>query len=196
MALLRLVPPVVALLATFLALFLYWDTPVPLDAIGLPPANAGLLMIGVCFFCVALTNRRYGPGYAFAQVTAAIAVVAAVVAFGHDLLNDLVPAQSIPPVRLAAALGIAYFLASFVSIAAFDGARGTRWWTAPLFGFVGAALVFGPLFYAAAYAGTDTPWIAPAARALVVLTGEGLLFLIPFWALRRMVPPLGGFGGY
>jgi hypothetical protein len=29
-----------------------------------------------------------------------------------------------------------------------------------------------------------------------LIAAEGLALLIPFWAMRRMVPPVDGFGGY
>ena len=55
--------------------------------------------------------------------------------------------------REALAFAGAFFLSSFVAIVVFDGARGPRWWTAPLFGMLSSALLFCPAYYAMAYAG-------------------------------------------
>ncbi|MDE2184741.1 MAG: hypothetical protein KGJ78_17135 [Alphaproteobacteria bacterium] len=196
LTLLRLIPPVMALLATFTALYLYRDTPVPLDSIGLPGTTGGLLLTGICFFCIALANRRYGPGFAFAQTAIAMVLVAALLVFGRDILSQLVSADAAPPMRQGLAFTAAFFVASFVSIVVFEGARGTRWWTAPLFGFLVAAIVFAPAYYAAAFAGTDVSWLDQALQSTGLLAAEGMLLLIPFWALRGMVQPMAGFGGY
>lgn len=185
------------LLAWVAGVWLYRDTPVELFADGGATwLSAGHLLIPVGFFCIAMTNRRYGPAYAFAQVVATATAVIAFIVFSGSAFNEFAPIDAIPPVREAAAFGGAFFAASFVSIVAFDGARGPLWWTAPLFGFLTAAIVFPLAFFAALYAGTGVSWLGHASEFMGVLAGAGLLMLVPFFALRRMVPPMSGFGGY
>jgi uncharacterized PurR-regulated membrane protein YhhQ (DUF165 family) len=158
--------------------------------------TASHLLIPTGFFCVFLTNRRYGPAFAFAQVVVSAIVIVAFLVFTGGALNRFLPLDAIPPVREAAAFCGAFFAASFVSIIVFDGARGPNWWTAPLFGFLSAAIVYATAYFAALLAGTDATWLNHAVQYMGILAGEGILLLIPFWLLRRMVPPMSGFGGY
>ncbi len=187
---------VAVLLACVAGIYLYRDTPVALFADSSRWLTASHLLVPVGFFCVFLTNRRYGPAYAFAQVVVtAIVIVGFLLAVG-GALNEFLPLDTIPPVREAAAFGAAFFVASFVSTVAFDGARGPHWWTAPLFGYLSAAIIYPALFFAVLLAGSDPSWMYRALEYAGLIAGEGLLLLIPFWLLRRMVPPLSGFGGY
>lgn len=193
----RLVASIIVLLAWVLGVWLYRDTPVELLADGKTMwLSASHLLIPVGFFCVAMTNRRYGPAYAFAQVVASAIVVVALVLVSGGAVNELFPLDRIPPMREAASFGGAFFAASFVSIVAFDGARGPNWWSAPLIGFLSAAIVFPLVFFAALYAGTGSDWLGHAGQYIGVLAGAAVVMLIPFWAMRRMIPPMSGFGGY
>jgi uncharacterized PurR-regulated membrane protein YhhQ (DUF165 family) len=197
-AVVRMILPVMALLATFVGLYLYRDTPVPLflDGTGAPWLTAGHLLVAIGFLCIHLTNRRYGPVYAFAQVVVSSALILAFILFAADEIKIFVPQDTMPTVREAAGFGAAFFLASFVSIVVFDGTRGAHWWTAPLFGFLTAGVFFAWIFYPAAYAGTGALWIDHALVYAAVLAGEGILLLIPYWMLRGIFPPISGFGGY
>ncbi|MBU6299888.1 MAG: VUT family protein [Alphaproteobacteria bacterium] len=195
---LRMILPVLALLACTAALFLYRDTPVPLflDGTGTSWLTASHLLVPVAFLCVHLTNRRYGPAYAFAQIVIVAAFVVGLVLFAGDQIGPDLPQGTLPTMREAVGVGAAFFVASFISICVFDGARGARWWTAPLLGFLSAAIFFVLVFFPAAYAGTGTPWFDHAVKYMGLLAGEGVLLLIPYWMLRSVVPPLSGFGGY
>ncbi|NIJ50093.1 hypothetical protein [Rhizomicrobium electricum] len=195
-AVVRLVFCTLVLCAWLTAAFLYRDTPMEVFGIGTGWLSLAYVLVPVGFYCVAMTNRRYGPAYAFAQVVTALALVTALVLFARDAIAEIVPLDSAPSLREAAAFGIAFLLASFVSIVAFDGARGPRWWTAPLIGFLAAAIVFAAVFFAVSYTGTGRAWLSDCVQYMGLIAGEGLLLLIPFWAMRRMVPPVAGFGGY
>jgi uncharacterized PurR-regulated membrane protein YhhQ (DUF165 family) len=197
-AVLRMIVPVLTLLATFVGLYLYRDTSVPLflDGTGTPWLTAGHLLVAIGFLCVHLTNRRYGPAYAFAQVVVCSALILAFILFAAGEIRIFVPQDTMPTVREAVGFGAAFFLASFVSIVVFDGTRGAHWWTAPLFGFLTAGVFFAWIFYPAAYAGTGALWLDHALVYAAVLAGEGILLLIPYWMLRGIVPPISGFGGY
>jgi len=193
----RMIVPVLALLASFVGLYLYRDTPVSAFLDGTAPwLTGGHLLVPVGFFFVHLTNRRYGPAYASAQVVVVFALIMAFLLFASDQLMQFVPQDTVPTIREAIGFGAAFFVASFVSIVVFDGTRGAHWWTAPLFGFLSAAVFFAWIFYPAAYAGTGAPWFDHAIVYGAVLAGEGIALLIPFWMLRGIVPPISGFGGY
>jgi uncharacterized PurR-regulated membrane protein YhhQ (DUF165 family) len=192
-AVVRLVVCTLVLNAWLLATFLYRDTPVDVLGIG---TSLAYVLVPVGFYCVFMTNRRYGPAYAFAQVVTALALSAGLVLFARDAVDQVIPLDSVPSLRETAAFSVAFLLASFISIVAFDGARGPRWWTAPLIGFLAAAIVFATVFFAVLYTGTGKAWLGDWVAYMGLITGEGLLLLIPFWAMRRMVPPVAGFGGY
>jgi len=194
----RMVLPVLALLAAIAGIYLYRDTPVPLflDGVGVPWLTASDTLVPVAFFLVFLTNRRYGPAYAFAQVVVASVTVAAVAVFARDFILAAFPLDTIPPMREAAAFGAAFFATAFVSIVVFDGARGAYWWTAPFFGALSAAIVFPLVFFPVQFMGTDAAWLHHAVQYMGMMAGEGVALLVPFYFLRRMVPPLSGFGGY
>ncbi|GAA0536693.1 uncharacterized PurR-regulated membrane protein YhhQ (DUF165 family) [Rhizomicrobium palustre] len=192
----RVAVSVGVLLAWVIGVFLYRDTPVSILGAGQGWLTLAHALVPTGFFCVFLTNRRYGPGYAFVQVlVTAIVVTGFALAAGQDIYQILGP-EGVPDMREALAFGGAFILAGFVSITAFDGARGPMWWTAPLVGFLVAAFTFATIFFLASYAGADAEWFSHGATYMGILAGEGILLLIPFWALRRMVPPMSGFGGY
>ena len=196
-AVLRTIIPVLALCTALAAMYLYMDTTLPYFAdAGVRWLTVSHLLLPVAFLTVHLTNRRYGPSYAFAQVVLSFAVLAAAVIFGAKMIQMFLPEAIVPSVRMVAAFSAAFFVAAFVGIIAFDGARGPRWWTAPLIGSVVASLIFAPIFYAAAFAGTSGPWFAHMGIHTGLLIGGAILALIPYWLLRRVVQPLPGFGGY
>ncbi|MEJ0025583.1 MAG: hypothetical protein WDN01_06095 [Rhizomicrobium sp.] len=196
-AVLRTVIPVLALCTALAAMYLYMDTTLAYFAdAGVRWLTVSHLLLPVAFLTVHLTNRRYGPAYAFAQIVLSFAALAAAVIFGRDVISLFLPEAIVPSVRMVAAFGGAFLAAGFVGIIAFDGARGPRWWTAPLIGSIAASLVFAPIFYAAAYAGTPGPWFAHMGIHTGLLAGGAILALIPYWLLRRIVQPLPGFGGY
>lgn len=186
----------VILLAWLVGVYLYRDTPVVVFGIGTGWLTMADILVPVGFYCVFMTNRRYGPAYAFAQVVATLALAAGMVLFARDALDQIVPLDTVPPLRQALAFGGAFLAAGFVSIIAFDGSRGPSWWTAPLSGFLIAAVVFAAAFFAGQFAGTQTAWLNQGLQYMALVAGEGVLLLIPFWAMRRMVPPMAGFGGY
>ena len=112
------------------------------------------------------------------------------------MIRMFLPETIVPSVRVVAAFAGAFFVAGFLSIVAFDGARGPRWWTAPLIGSLVAALIFAPIFYPAAFLGRQTPWFAHMGIHAGLLIAGAVLSLLPYWLLRRIVQPLPGYGGY
>jgi uncharacterized PurR-regulated membrane protein YhhQ (DUF165 family) len=194
-AIARLIVPVTALLLAFTAVYLYLDTPVVFPGSDAGWLTVGHLLVPVCFLSVHLTNRRYGPSYAFAQVVVALALAVAFVMFAVPNLSEVLPFKIVPEMRVAFAFGGAFLGASFLSIVVFDGARGPRWWMAPLLGLVSSAVLFCLIYYPAAYAGV-TAWTGQMLTHMEWLAGIAVLLLIPYWSLRPVVRPLPGFGGY
>jgi uncharacterized PurR-regulated membrane protein YhhQ (DUF165 family) len=196
-AIARIIIPVLTLCAALAALYLYMDTALPYFADGRARwLTVSHLLLPLAFLTIHLTNRRYGPGYAFAQIVLAFAALGAAILFGGALIQMLLPETIIPSVREVAAFAGAFFVAGFLSIVAFDGARGPRWWTAPLIGSLVAALIFVPIFYPAAFLGTAAPWFAHMGIHTGLLIAGSVLSLVPYWLLRRIVQPLPGYGGY
>lgn len=196
-AILRMVMPVLSLSVALAAMYLYMDTTLPYlaDSAG-KWLTVSHLLIPVAFLAIHLTNRRYGPSYAFAQVVITLALLTAGVMFGRNIILKFLPDAAAPSVRDVIAFGSAFFVAGFASIVVFDGSRGPRWWTAPLIGSLAAALLFTLVFYPAAYLGTATAWVDHMWMHGALLFAGAVLSLVPFWMLRRLVQPLPGYGGY
>ena len=196
-AVVRTILPVLFLGISLAALFLYQDRVLPYfaDASG-KWLTVSHLLLPAAFFTIQMTNRRYGPTYAFAQVLITLAIGGALVLFAADFLRTLVPAQAVPGTRQVVMFGVSFFTAGFLSIVAFDGARGPRWWSAPLVGSLVAGLVYALMFYPGALAGTDAMWASHMGVHAAVLVGTSLVSLLPYWLLRGTIQPLPGFGGY
>ncbi len=196
-AVVRLVIPVVLLLFSFAAVYLYLDRPAT-AIVGTADGHwlsMGHLLLPISFLCVHLTNRRYGPAYALAQVVVAQALGAAFAIYAVPRLAGVVPFNFVPDMRTALAFAGAFLGASFVSIIVFDGSRGPRWWIAPLLGMATSAALFCLIFYPAAYAGV-APWTHEMLLHMELLMAASVLMLVPYWALRGLVRPLPGFNGY
>jgi len=191
----RLILPVFTLLLAFACVYLYLDTPAWFAGADASWLTMGHLLVPLCFLTVHLTNRRYGPSTAFAQVVVSLAAAAAFVMFAVPQLGAVMPFKIVPEMRQALAFAGAFLGASFLSIVVFDGARGPRWWTAPLFGMVSAAVLFALIFYPAAYAG-QLAWSSRMVLHMEMLCGLAVVSLIPYWSLRPLIRPLPGFGGY
>jgi uncharacterized PurR-regulated membrane protein YhhQ (DUF165 family) len=191
----RLVLPVLLLLSIMSASYMYGDIRIPEISIA-PWLTLGHALLVLPFFAVMLTNRRYGPAYALAQVVVAMGIIgSATVASAADVAS-LVPTVAAVPERVVIAFACAFFVANFTAIVAFDAARGPRWWTAPLFGSIAAALFFAVVFYPAAFLGTTVDWTGQMTVHGGVLAGAGVAMLLPYWMLRATVPPLPGYNGY
>lgn len=193
----RMILPVIFLSLSFAAIYLYMDRSLSYfaDAQG-KWLTVSHLLLPVAFLTVHLTNRRYGPSYAFAQIVISLALCGAVAMFSAEQLRHLLPNQIVPTLREGASFAGAFFVAGFLGIIAFDGARGPRWWIAPLLASLIAGLIFVLVFYPLAFAGTGTIWTAHMVINAAVLAVGAVVGIVPYWFLRRAIPPLPGFGGY
>lgn len=191
---LQLVLPIALLMTISAAAFLYGDV-----SAAMPGAASWLtlgdLLVPLTFLAIHITNRRYGAGHALAQVIGAWAFGLAAVWAARNDLGALV-SHPLPAMREMLGFGGALFLAQIVSVAVFDGMRGPKWWAAPLYASLWASMILCLAGFAAAYGGTATDWTSPMFVYLAVTMAESIAMLIPYWAIRAIVPPLSGFGGY
>jgi uncharacterized PurR-regulated membrane protein YhhQ (DUF165 family) len=151
------------------------------------------VLLALAFVTIELTNRRYGPDYAFAQIVLSLGLCGAILSVQPQ---QVLATQSIPTVRESMAFVVAFLASGFLSVIAFDGTRGAQWWSAPLIGSIVAGASFVLLFYPAAYAGSDVFWCEHMRIHAGILVFAAAAGLVPYWLLRSSVPPLPGFGGY
>jgi uncharacterized PurR-regulated membrane protein YhhQ (DUF165 family) len=200
LAVARLIVPVLLLLVLLGATYLYADALLPLQGWPVPIRNAGLaisdLVLPGAWYCIHLTNRRYGPGYAFAQLLAAMALTLAVILINPGSIDQWVITMPAITSRAVLSFGAALLVANFVGITFFDAARGPRWWTAPLMASFTASLVFSAIYYPAAFAGVQERWTDSAVVHFVVFFGMSALLLMPYWLLRPAMRPIDGRNGY
>jgi hypothetical protein len=196
----RLIVPVALLLVLLGATYLYADALLPLAGWPVPIRDAGLaisdLVLPGAWYCIHLTNRRYGPGYAFAQLVAALVIGLVVILVNPGNIDQWVVTMPAITSRAVLSFGAALLAANFVGITFFDAARGPRWWTAPLMASFTASLVFSAIYYPAAFAGVDERWTDSAVVHFVVFFAMSVLLLIPYWLLRPAMRPTNGMNGF
>ncbi|HEX3754235.1 MAG TPA: hypothetical protein VHV26_04085 [Rhizomicrobium sp.] len=193
----RLVLPVTLLITLLAAAYLYSDIWFAMNGTA---TNATVavsdLILPMTWFAIHLTNRRYGAGYAFAQLVAALAMGVGFVLFNPSDIDHWMAVSPLLTARAIIAFCGAFFLANAIAIVFFDGARGPRWWTAPMTASFAAAFVFSAVYYPAAFAGADTDWTDSALTHFLVFAAESILLLIPYYLLRSAMRPLPGLNGY
>ena len=193
----RLYVPVTFLTLSFAAVYFYSDRAFPFLVSDQPSwLRWSHVLLPATFLVVQLTNRRYGPDYAFAQIVASLALCGIVAALTPDFIGYLLPVAAVPNAREVVAFSGAFVAAGYLSNMAFDGARGSRWWTAPLAASYVSSLGFALLYYPLAYAGTGANWYAHMSTHAGILIAVSLVGLFPYWLLRPVIRPLPGFGGY
>lgn len=195
-ALLQVILPVLLLVALGAAAFLYGDRPV--TWFGTEQAqwlSVGHLVILLTFFAIALTNRRYGAGYAFAQVLMAWLVGGAALWLAAADLPHLA-GRVLPALPTVVGFGTGLFFAQLFSVIVFDRTRGPRWWTAPFQAFLWGGLLLCLIAFPLTYMGTAVDWMHRLAIYAEIIVASSLLLLVPYWILRPVFPPQSGFGGY
>jgi uncharacterized PurR-regulated membrane protein YhhQ (DUF165 family) len=193
----RLYFPISFLTLSLAAIYYHLDRTLPVLADHQAPwLTLGHVLLPATFLLVQLTNRRYGPDYAFAQIVISLALCDVVAALGPDFGLDLLPAVTVSSAREVIAFSGAFMAAGYVSTLAFDAVRGPRWWTAPLIGSLVSSLAFALLYYPIAYAGSGAFWYQHMTVHAGILVEVSILCLFPYWLLRAVIRPLPGFGGY
>ncbi len=192
----RLIVPVLLLLVTGAAAFLYSNIAVTwITGPGEHWLTMGQVLLPLSFLAVHLTNRRYGPAYAAAQVVGAWIVGAFAFQAAYGQVASLAHV-ALPSARETVGFGLGLLLAQLSAVFVFDRTRGPRWWSGPLFASLWGAAVLCFVAYPAAYAGTDVDWVNHMFVNLWLAVGAAVVLLIPYWAIRPIVQPLSGFNGY
>lgn len=135
----------------------------------------GAITYPFAFLVSELANRAHGPGHArrIAWVGFAVAVAASLL---------------LAPLRIAVASGAAFLCSQLLDIHVFDRLRQGRWWRAPLFATLLAAVLDTALFWSIGFAGEELPWITWAIGDLGVKLAMGVSLLLPFrlWIGRKL----------
>lgn len=199
LAVARLILPVTLLVTLLAAAYLYSDAWLSMD--GFPAARGAMLAVSdlivpMAWFAIHLTNRRYGAGYAFAQLMAALIIGTLIVLVNPGDVDNWIGNSPLLTARAVIAFGGAFLLANIISIIFFDGTRGPRWWSAPLIASFAASFVFSAVYYPVAFAGVDVPWTDSALVHFLVFSAESVALLIPYYLLRGAMRPLPGLNGY
>jgi len=201
----RLILPVVGLVGVLMGADAVTDVPVtfldglfPAGRADLEPSNwltYGHLALGIVFFMLNLTNRRYGAAYAVAQMTIVwfIAVGLAYAFFAQ--MSEPLLASPLPSARTGSAFVFALAASQLLNILVFEWTRGRPWWRAPLYASMWGSVLLCVVFYPTAYAGTDVAWTSRMMTYMGVLTAMAVVLLVPYFLLRRLIRPLPGFGG-
>lgn len=188
---LKLVLPVTLLLTILAAALVYAGMRLGIPGFA-PWLTLGELLVPLAFLAIHITNRRYGAAYALAQVLGAWTIgIAAIWAARSDILSHPLPAT-----RIVVAFAGALLVAQVAAVVVFDGLRGPRWWQAPLFASLWGSAILCVIGFPVAFAGSDTGWLAAMFDYLGVMIAASVLMVVPYWAIRGIVPPKSGFGGY
>jgi queuosine precursor transporter len=202
-AVLRLVIPVIALIAVYVIAYLNINNSVtvfdvfPDDKWFLNPGywlTVGHLILPLVFLVSALTNRRYGDGYALAQLILSWLIIGGTVLLLSHMMGAM-PFSPLPDRRLSLSFVLAIIVGQTVGIYVFDRTRGRTWWGAPLFSALWGQTVFILLFYTLAFIGSTDPWTNFMMMDLAIKVAAAFLMLIPYHLLRGAIRPLPGFGG-
>lgn len=203
-----LIVPAVAVTMTLLIAWQMRTTPFTLfDGVLSPPRhpelypsnwlNAGHAMVPGVFLIANLVNRRYGEEFALAHVFVSWSLVVlttlAVVLRADPLLPD---PGDVPSLRVMGAFLGAMAIGQLGGVYVFDRTRGVVWWKAPLYSALTSSFIAMFLFYPAAYAGSEPFWANHMAIDAGTKAMMSFALLLPYLALRPIVRPSGGLGGY
>ncbi|MGF7158426.1 hypothetical protein FHS85_000036 [Rhodoligotrophos appendicifer] len=187
----QLIVPVAAMVAVVAAsnvLVQYPFTPFGLGEL----LTWGAFTYPLSFFVTELTNRRFGPERARHVVY---------VGFGLAVLLSILLATP----RIALASGTAFLCAQLLDVLVFNRLRREAWWKPPLVSSVMGSLLDTVIFFSLAFAATGLPlavygigsaslelpiWVGWAFGDLLVKLLVAVILLVPFAALRRLIPPL------
>lgn len=135
----------------------------------------GAFTYPLAFLVTDLTNRILGTGPARRVVYVGFAIgVALSIAFA-----DL---------RIALASGSAFLLAQLLDIWIFDQLRRQSWWKAPIVSSLIASALDTAVFFSAAFAFTEVPWVTLAIGDYGAKLAMAALLLVPFRAFLSCLP--------
>lgn len=201
---LRLIVPVAALLLVYVAAYFNLSNMItrfdvfPDSKWYLNPGywlTVGHFILPLAFFVSILTNRRYGDGYALAQLIVTWAIIGGLIYALLQMADGLMSASPLPSQRVSLAFLFAIIMGQIVGIYVFDQTRGRTWWGAPMFAALWGQTIFVMLFYTLAYVGISDPWVNFMMMDLAIKVVASFLMLIPYGLLRGLIRPLPGYGG-
>ena len=164
------------------------------------PSNwltAGHAIVPVVFLIANLVNRRYGEDIALGHVFVSwFVTVFAALAVVLEASPYLPPPGNVPGLRVMVAFVGAMAIGQLAGVYVFDRTRGVVWWKAPLYSALTSSFVAMFLFYPAAYAGNDPHWLNYMAVDAGTKALLSFALLLPYMALRPLVRPSAGLGGY
>jgi len=207
-AIVALALPVFAMVATLVLAWEFRNAPLTLFDGVLSPSgqpdlypskwlSIGHAVVPVVFLLTNLVNRRYGEHLAIAHVlvswTAAVALALAIV---YRVDPGLPVAGEVISTRVAGAFIGAMTIGQLAGVYVFDRTRGVVWWKAPLYSALTSSFIAMFLFYPSAYAGSEPFWANQMAIDAGTKALMSFALLLPYLALRPIVRPSGGLGGY
>lgn len=163
------------------------------------PSNwltAGHAILPVVFLIANLVNRRLGDDYAIAHILSSWGLAVLVALGSLSGVEALPAAGDVPGVRVVAAFLGAMVLGQLAGAFVFDRTRGPLWWHAPLYGALTSSFVAMFLFYPIAYLGHDWVWLNRMSVDAGLKAAMSFALLLPYYALRPIVRPAGGLGGF
>lgn len=203
-AIMQLSLPVTLTVAVLSFAFLYKDQPV--TSFDFFPPNywawnpgywltVGHLLLPLAFFFVNLTNRRFGPVYAVAQVIATWVLLALLVSYILVQFGEGGGESAFPPAQVSVGFLVAFGLAQLVNVNVFDKTRGRTWWGAPLISIVWASLIYVIVFHPVANWGGGEAWMPKMVADFAIKSAIAIALLVPYHLLRKAIRPLPGYGG-
>ena len=193
--LLRYLPFVAAMALVVVASNVLVQFPLDVQFGGLSLADVltwGAFTYPLSFFVTELTNRRFGPALARRVVYVGFALAA--------ILSILIAGP-----RIALASACAFLFAQLLDVMVFNRLRYQAWWRPPLVSSVLGSLADTGIFFSLAFAGTGLAtaaynlglvqvhlpvWVGWAFGDLAVKLAVAVVLLLPFGALRRIIPAL------
>ena len=137
------------------------------------------------FFVSDLTNRSQGPARA-----RLVAYVGFPFGIGLSILVSVLwGLDTWSAVRVALASGFAFLCGQLLDITVFNWLRRQTWWRAPLISPVLASALDTAIFFTAAFAFTDFPWLTWAYGDFGVKVGMAIFLLAPFRILMPYFAP-------
>lgn len=156
--------------------------------------TGGHLILPLIFLALNLTNRRYGPSYAMAQILIVWGILAAIY-YAYVVDDFAMRAQPLPPLRTAVAFVTALLLSQIFNVLVFDWTRGRPWWRAPLYGPLWGSAVYCFIFYPMVNLGDGSPWVTQMITHYGFMAAISFASLIPYFLMRSALRPLPGYGG-
>lgn len=193
------------LAALLLASFLTLDIPFRSfdrffgSAEALRPSNwltLGSLVMAAGPLLAILFARKYGGDEASRAITAAWGLAAIAVFVELSVLAPALEDGDMPSVRFTVAFVVSAMAAQYMAANLYDVSRGGgEWWRAPMFGAIGAYLVYAVLYFPWLFWGVNAPWANWMVTDFAIHALMAIAFLPIYAMMRKTLRPKGGFGG-